>query len=150
MRVRSGILVLLFLTVVAGCGGDDSSSTDGDASGDPSSRVQGPSGGLTELTVPCAEFSATASKIVEAQTDLYTGSGAEDALDSLVAELDALKDGAPEKVKKALTDLGDGFEKAAALAKDSTATARAELAALATKLSAAGQTVSSYVVEKCS
>ncbi len=121
------------LMTLTGCGG----------SGDK------PSSSMTEFTVPCARFADTAKKITDAQAELYSGTGGAKAVESLVKELDALKDGAPGDVKDALTELSDAFEKAQRIMADPTQESAAELAKLGPKLSADSQKVTAYIVQKC-
>lgn len=150
MRRFLGILGLFLALTLTACGGsdDDKGSEDKKAS-DASTRLATPSGEMTELTVPCAAFADTASKIADAQKDLYTKSGAADAVDKLAGELGELKDGAPADVKRAIDDLVDAFRTAADVLENPTSAGQAELAKLAGKLSEAGQKVTAYVTAKC-
>jgi len=109
-----------------------------------------PSSGLTEITVPCDEYADTAKKITDAQAELYGGSGSTEAIDSLVSELDALKEGAPADVKAALTEMGEAFEKARRVMQDPTTGDVSELAELGPQLSADSQKITAYIVSKCS
>lgn len=147
MGIRFAGLVLVLVSALAACGGDDPDSAE--SPGASQTRLSSPTDPMTEVVVPCAEFSAAAEKIAEAQRDLYSASGTADAVDTLATELGALKDGAPAAVKTAIDDLVAAFRTASELLDEPTATAQAELAALAAKLSDAGKTVSDYVVDKC-
>jgi anion-transporting ArsA/GET3 family ATPase len=119
---------------LAGCGGSEDK----------------PSSAMTEFTVPCARFSDTAKKITDAQAELYSGTGGTKAVDALVKELDALKDGAPADVKDALAEMSDAFAKAQRIMADPTQASAAELAKLGPKLSADSQKITAYIVQKCS
>ncbi|MFL6159263.1 MAG: hypothetical protein ACJ72D_24520 [Marmoricola sp.] len=151
MRVRPGILTAVLLAAsvcLTGCGGGDDKA---DASPSATkSRLGGPSDPLTETTVPCARFAATAKKITDAQAALYTGKGGGAPLEALVTELDGLKPGAPADVKAALTDMADGFRAASKLLDHPSALDRARLARLSPKLASDGQKISRYVVSRCS
>ncbi len=144
MRYFLAILTVLSVVMLSACGGsdDDSGSTDSD-------RLPEPEASLTEMTVPCAQFAGTAERIAEAQRQLYSSEGSIGAIEAITTELEALKDGAPSDVQAALDTLSQGFKDAAALVADPEAADQEKLAELATDLSAAGQKVSEYVVEKC-
>ncbi|HET6154026.1 MAG TPA: hypothetical protein VFE15_13820 [Marmoricola sp.] len=138
----------LLVASLAGCGGSSDKASDGKTPSAAQSRLGTPSAPLTDTTVPCAKFSATAAKIADAEKDLYTG-GAAGTLQALIAELDALKKGAPDDVQTALTDLGNGFKEAAADIKKPTASAQADLATIGQRLSQDSQAITSYVVKQC-
>ena len=107
---------------------------------------------LTEITVECSRYADTAQRITDAQTALYDGKdspGDVVVVDTLVEELDALKQGAPSDVRTALTDLGEGFRSAQQLLADPTEANRAALAELTTQLSEDSQTVTGWIVEEC-
>lgn len=149
MRVRFGILVLALVAALSGCGGDDDSKASG-TPGSSETRLSTPTDPMTEVTVPCAKFEDAAREISEAMSNLYSQSGAADAVTRLASELGALKDGAPDSVKEAIDALVAAFGKASDLMKHpGDSAAQAELAGLATKLSDAGKTVSDYVISKC-
>jgi hypothetical protein len=149
VRIRELILVVAVVPVLGlsltACGGDDGKK---DAGSDPT-RLVSPTASLTEVTIPCKKFEGAAKKIVEAQTDLYSGKPGSGALESLVDELDDLKAGAPDDVKRALTNLAAAFEDAQQLLENPTAADRAELASLGEKLSEDGQKVTAYITSKC-
>jgi hypothetical protein len=105
---------------------------------------------LTEITVDCPEFEDAAKKITDAQAALYSGRGDSEAIDDLVAELDALKEGAPDDVQTALTDMGAAFRDAAALLEKPTRENKAKLVQLAPQLAEDGQTITSYITSECS
>ena len=147
MRHRAGILSVALAIVLAGCGGG------GDDDQKPSAketRLGTPSTSVTETTLDCAKYNDTAQKIVQAQQELFAGSGGStEALDSLKAQLDALKDGAPGDVKAAIDELETAFEKVQEAIENPTSEAQAELAEMAPKLSADGQKISTYIVSQC-
>lgn len=147
MRIRSLIFAAVLAASLAGCSDDDPKG--GSDPGASQTRLSTPGDPVTELTVPCTEFSDAAQKIADAQRDIYTRSGAADAVDRLATELDGLKAGAPDEVRTAVDQLVDAFRTAATLMEEPTAAAQAELARLASKLSEAGKTVTDYVVSKC-
>jgi hypothetical protein len=150
-HVRTRVAIHLVAPVVAllaltACSSDDEPG----ASASPgATRLGTPSATLTEITVPCAEFQETAAKIAEAQSELYAGTGDDRAIDTLAAELEALKDGAPDDVQDALDTLVDGFRDAEELLADPSAADQEALAEVAAELSAAGQKVTAYVVAQC-
>lgn len=149
MRTRVAILLLVpavALLPLTGCSSDDEP---GASPSSGSTRLGTPSDELTEITVPCTEFEETAQRISQAQADLYEGSGDPAAIDTLIRELDALKAGAPDDVQDALDALGDGFRDAGALLADATPENQKALADVGAELSAAGQTVTEYVVDQC-
>jgi hypothetical protein len=133
------VALALALTACSDDGGDDRES-----GGSPTADAP-----LTEVTIDCPEFEDVAEKITDAQTELYSGTGDAAVIDDLVAELDALKEGAPEDVQTALDDMGEAFRDAAALLEKPTRKAKAELAALAPQLAEAGQTITSYITSEC-
>jgi hypothetical protein len=121
-------------------------------SGDPDEPKGAPSTELTEITVECARYADTAQRITEAQTALYDGEDAPGdvvVVNTLVEELDALKQDAPSDVRTALTGLGEGFRSAQQLLADPTEANRAALAELTPRLSEDGQTVTGWIVEQC-
>lgn len=148
MRVRAGILAVLLAAAATACGGGD-----GDTAKTPSgtnTRLGTPTSKATQTTLDCDKYAGTAQKIARAQQELYAGSGGStDALDSLKAEMDALKDGAPEDVKAAVDELNEAYAKAQEVVADPTSSAREELASMAPKLSADGTTIATYVVSQC-
>jgi hypothetical protein len=130
---RAVALAVALMAALSGCGG----------SGDK------PSAPLTEITIPCKQFSDTAEKIADAQAEIYSGSGGTEATDSLLSELDALEDGAPAEVKAALSEMGDAFRQAQEIMDDPTQANAAELADLGPKLSEDSQKITAYIVSKC-
>jgi hypothetical protein len=108
-----------------------------------------PSAPMTEVTISCPEFADTANKITEAQEALYSGSGGAAAVDTLEAELAALKQGAPADVRAALGDLSAAFRDAQQIMAHPSAEGSAELADLSKKLSADGQKITAYITAKC-
>lgn len=135
MRTRAAILAVVLIAALAAC------SDSGDKS--PSAAVS------DTTTVDCAKFADASTKIAEAQTELYSGSNAAASIETLVAELDALKADAPDDVDEALTEMGEAFRTAAEILDDPTPENQAELAALAPKLSEASQKITEYVVDHC-
>lgn len=146
MRVRAAILVVILGVALTGCGGGGGDKKPSAQS----TRLGTPSGQVTEVTLDCAKYADTAQKIVEAQQELYAGSGGStEALDTLKSEMDALKDGAPDNVKAAIDELDDAFAKVQEIITSGSATAQQELATMGTKLSADGQTITTYIVSRC-
>lgn len=138
-RRRNAFVLAVVLGVVVpasmtGCGG---------------SADQKPAARLTDFTIPCDKYAGTARKITDAQAELYGGTGSTEAIDTLVGELDALKDGAPKDVKAALDEMGDAFRKAQEVMKDPSRASTAELADLGPKLSEDSQKITAYIVAKC-
>lgn len=137
MRIRLAVLGAVLVAATAACSDDP----------DPDAR---PSGPMTEITVDCEEFADAAKAITDAQTALYaSGPDSDDAIDALVAELDGLKDDAPDDVRAALTSLGAGFRSAEAILADPTPEKQAELAELAPRLAEDGQKVTAYITSEC-
>lgn len=134
MRVREAIFAFVLVAALSACGGDPESS---------------PSAELTEITLSCAKFDDTAKKITDAQAALYSGTGSTEAIDTLEAELSALKDGAPADVRTALTDLGAAFRDAEEILDKPTPKNTAKLAELAQKLSDDGQKITAYITAEC-
>lgn len=137
------LVLLAALAVVTGC------------SSDPDEPEAEPGAPLTDITVDCDRYADTAQRITDAQTALYDGKDSPDdatAVDALVAELDALKEEAPDDVDTALTDLGAGFRSAQELLASPSATGGAdgaELTTLATALAEDSQTVTAWILEQC-
>lgn len=132
--------LLVALAVATGC------------SEDPDEPEAEPSAPLSEVTVDCERYADTAQRITDAQTALYDGRDSPDdaaAVDDLVAELDALKDEAPDDVDTALTDLGAGFRSAEELLASPEGNDAAELAPVASSLAEAGETVTAWILEQC-
>lgn len=141
MRIRLAVLGAVLVAATAACSDDP----------DPDAR---PSGPMTEITVDCEEFADAAKAITDAQTALYASgpdgdTDGDDAIDALVAELDGLKDDAPDDVRAALTSLGAGFRIAEAILADPTPEKQAELAELAPRLAEDGQKVTAYITSEC-
>ena len=147
-----GILAVALIASLAAC--SDDPEADAPSDDDPTASLGSASGtaepSVTEVTVDCPEFADTAQKIVEAQAELYTpGGDATQAIDDLLVELEALKEGAPEDVQQALTDLGSGFQDAATLLEDPTGENQAKLVGLSEQLAEDGETVTGYITEQC-
>lgn len=144
MRVRGIVLGVALVAALTACSGGD-----GDGDGEPGAAPE-PTESLTEVVVDCPEFADTAQRVADAQQALYArgGSGA-DAVDDLVAELEALEVGAPADVRAALGDLAEGFQAAQRLLEDPTPEQQAELAEVSAELAAAGERVTAYITEQC-
>jgi hypothetical protein len=147
MRVRAGILGIVLAAALTACGGggeDKSPSAAGTRLGSPTTKV-------TESVLDCDKYSDTAQKIVEAQQELYAGSGGStDALDKLKTEMDALKKDAPSNVKDAVDELDEAFAKVQEIIADpSSSDAQSELAEMGPQLSKDGQTITTYIVSQC-
>lgn len=124
----------------------------GGCSDDPDESDADPSAPVTDITVECDRFEDTAQRITDAQTTLYDGKDSPEdatAVDSLVTELDALKEDAPDDVDDALTGLGEGFRSAQELLADPTPANSDELAALAPALSEDSQAVTAWILSQC-
>jgi uncharacterized phage infection (PIP) family protein YhgE len=152
-----GVLAVVVGLSLGACS-DDSDSSSGDGPKSPStSDIGSPADdpaddpSVTEVTVDCPEFEDAAKKIADAQTALYDPAGnTDEAIDDLLAELDALKKGAPDDVQQALTDLSSGFQDAADLLENPTQGNQARLVALASQLADDGRQVTDYIQEQCS
>lgn len=134
-------VALLVALAAAGCSGDDPEKPEAD-----------PSAPLSEIAVDCDRYADTAQRITEAQTALYDGKDSPDdegAVDDLVAELDALKDEAPDDVDTALTDLGAGFRSAEELLASPGATDGTELTEVASSLAEDSETVTTWILDQC-
>ncbi len=149
MRLRMALVVpvVMLAGAVGACGGDDEPT--GGAS--PNTRLSptAPSDPLTETTISCDKFEATAKRINEAQSELYTSSGASAAIEDLVDELEALKDGAPADVQTALDDLAAGFRVAVDVLDNPTQENAKRLQDLGDRLSESGKRVTEYIVSQC-
>ena len=145
-----GILALALAVSLAACSDDpDDESSSGDGSEAPSATSGGPDEPLTEIAVDCPEFEGVAQRIAEAQTALYSGQdNADEAVEELQSELEGLKEGAPDDVQQALTDMGKAFGAAAEILRDQTPD-QTELLELAPRLSEASQTITEFVREQC-
>ena len=143
MRVRAGILVVLLAAALTACGG-------GGGDKKPSAvntRLGTPSTSATEITLDCAKYADTAQKIVQAQQELYAGSGGStEALDTLKSLMNSLKKGAPSDVKAAIDELNVAF---ATVQENPTDKTQELLAAMGPKLSADGQKITTYIVSQC-
>lgn len=121
-------------------------------SGDPDEPEADPSAPLSDITVDCDRYADTAQRITDAQTALYDGKDSPDdaeAVDALVAELDGLKDEAPDDVDTALTDLGEGFRSAEELLESPDGTDGADLTEVASSLAEDSQTVTAWILDQC-
>jgi hypothetical protein len=149
VRLRFALLAVVLATVLTACGGGSGSTSP--RGSDPATRLgPTPTASLTPVTVPCKRYAGIAQEIATAETKLYSaGSGADDALSSLVAELQKLKDGAPADVRSALDDLSSAFATARSELAAPTQAGTAKLKALATRLSADGQKITAYIVSTC-
>lgn len=139
MRVPKRLLaapLLVGLSVgLAACGGDDPKAE--------------PTFGLTEVAVDCDAFAETAKRITDAQAELYTGTGGQEAVDDLVEELDALEDGAPKDVRAALSEMAAAFEDARGIVATPDAEAAAKLAEVSEAIAEDGKTITDYVRSQC-
>lgn len=124
----------------------------GGCSDDPEEPDADPSAPVTDITVECDRFEDTAQRITDAQTALYDGKDSPEdatAVDSLVTELDALKEDAPDDVDDALTGLGEGFRSAQELLADPNEADGAALAELAPALAEDSQAVTTWILSEC-
>ena len=133
VRARATILAVASVLMLPACSGDPEDT---------------PSTSLTDTTtIDCDEYADTAKTITDAQTALYNGD--QEAIDTLVSELDELKQGAPSDVKAALTDIEGAFRDAQDLMQDWTPEKQVALAELGPKISEAGQKITAYIAEEC-
>ena len=136
-----GVLAVVLAVSLSAC------SDDGE---EPSSSEAGaPDAPVTEVTIACPEYAGTAQKIADAQTELYSGTADSGTIDKLVAELDGLKEGAPDDVQTALDDMGAAFRDASELLEDPTPSNRAKLLDLAPQLAEDGQAITAYITTRC-
>jgi hypothetical protein len=140
VRVRTGILALALALSLAACSDDDPKS-DGDTN--PSD------GPFTEVTIDCPQFEDAAQKITDAQAALYDGTGGADAIDDLVTELDALKDGAPDDIQAALTDMAAAFRATAEILASPSPDSQDDLADLSARLSSDSRKITAYITSQC-
>jgi hypothetical protein len=149
VHIRVAIVVgALGAVLVGGCTG---SSTSGKPTVGPpintSPTALASSGHLSEY---CSKLVAAAAKINSAQAALYGGgSGSAHAVQELVAQLQALKAGAPAQIGGALDDMITGYQTAQSLLANPTSANKAQLVALAPKLSADAQQIDTYAVSSC-
>ncbi len=146
-----GILAAALAVSLAACSDDSDPDPPSSGGSEPSSSVgsDAPDDPLTEVTVDCPEFEAVAQRIVDAQTALYSGADdVDEAVEELQDELEGLKDGAPDHVQEALTDMGKAFGAAAEILRDETPD-QTELLELAPRLSDASQTITEFVTDQC-
>jgi len=147
VRVRMGVLAVALAVALSACSDDPESEPE--SKPQSSGQSGSPDAPFTEVTVDCPEFEDVAQRILDAQAAIYTGAGGPEEIDDLVAELDALKEGAPEDVQTALTDMGEGFRDAAELLERPTRKNRIKLVELAPKLSENGQAITTYITAEC-
>jgi hypothetical protein len=150
MRLRAGILGVVLLFALTACGGGDDEADKKPTGG--STRLGTPSDDVTESVLDCAKYADTAQEIVEAQQELFAGSGGStEALDALKSQMNALKDGAPDNVQAAIDELNEAFEKVQEIIHDPSASAEAqrELQEMGSKLATDGQTITTYIVSQC-
>lgn len=143
------MLIVVLAVSVAACGGGSDPKKAGSDS--PSARLStaGPTHALTQVAVPCKNFAGVAQRIAEAESKLYSGAASAGSLSTLLAELNTLKNGAPSGVQAALDDLSAAFRTAQSEIAAPTQAGTARLKALAPKLAADGQKISTYIVSKC-
>jgi hypothetical protein len=103
----------------------------------------------THLSKECARLASAANAINDAQGTLYTSGGDPASVHALQTRLRSLRAGTPANVSAALTELATGFGTAQQLLAHHGKNNNAKLGQLQQKLSADGQLVSQYVVEKC-
>jgi hypothetical protein len=148
MRLGAGILAVVLAASLTACGGggdDDAKKPTGG-----STRLGTPSTSVTESVLDCDKYRDTSQKILEAQQELFAGSGGStEALDALKAQMNALKKGAPSDVKAAVDELNEAFEKVQEIIDNPSSDAQQELATMGPKLSADGEKISTYIVSQC-
>jgi hypothetical protein len=158
VRVRMGTIALglaLGLSLSA-CSDDEPESKSSADSSPDSSRspsLADPSAPETPVgSLDCPAYEDIATRIVEAQSQLYAANPAVDpqeSVDELVAELETLRQDAPKRVQDAVTSLSDGFQQAAELLSDPEGQNQTELLALATKLSEDSAKITEFIGEQC-
>lgn len=117
-----------------------------------SSSHDKPSSGMSQMRIDCKRYADTAKKITDAQTELYGSAGGADgtrAVDSLLAQLEALEKDAPADVKAALVEMRGAFEKAQRMMAHPSQEDAAALSALGPQLSKDSQKITAYVVSQC-
>lgn len=134
MRTRDAAVVMALVAALCACTGDSEPT-----SSDP----------LTPIALECDEFADTSARINDAQAELYSGSGDGEAIDALVAELEALEEGAPDDVQESLRDMAEAFRDAEEILADPTPQNQARLARLAPELADDGQRISAYIASQC-
>lgn len=139
MAIRMGILAVVLALGLSACSDDESGSDSGDTPSDP----------LTEITIDCDQFEDAAQRITEAQAELYADSGSQEAIDTLLEELEALEADAPPGIQAALDDMSEGFQDAAELLEDPTRKSKERLADLAPELAEDGQEITDYITSQC-
>ena len=139
MRTREALLAVVLAAALSACSGDDDTA-------DPDPK---PSDPVSEITLECAAFADTAEKITDAQAALYSDTGGAAAIDTLSAELTALKADAPEDIQTALTDLLAAFRDAKEILENPTPENKAKLVDLSPELSADGQKITAYITSQC-
>jgi hypothetical protein len=166
--VRMGFRVLAAVALVAvtatACTGNSSNETTPTPTPSTSALVSrseihpavSPSTTLGSLPVPvattgyCGELGAAANRLNAAQAALYNGgTGAQQAVDTIVAELRKLQTGAPAEIKTALAHMITGFGQARDLLVHPTDADKRKLTQIATSLSADGEKITAYVTAKC-
>jgi len=151
VRVRMGIIVVALGLSLSACSDDPDSEPESNP--DSSAQSDSPDAADTEVgNIDCPEYQETAQKIIDTQAQLFSPDPDNDpaaAIDELNAELEALKEGAPPEIQEALTGLSASFGDAAEILEDPNGQNQTKLLELATKLSEAGQKVTTYIAEQC-
>lgn len=152
MRVRFGILALVLVATLTGCGGDDKKEASSDtASSSAPSITAEPSETVDPdvSAVPCAKFLEGQSKAAELQTKLTSGADVSDLIDAAAKEFDALKINAPEDIQQALDEVKAAFTELAQTYKNPAAVDPETLSVLSSRLAENAQKLNTYIAENC-
>ena len=98
----------------------------------------------------CQKLRTAGERIQQAQVQLYSpGTGKSEAINTLLAELDGLKIGAPQEIKSALSDLASGFQRADSLLAHPSSGNSSALASIGSKLATDARKITGYVASQC-
>jgi len=156
MRLRHGILAFVLAASLTACGDDDTTSTSGEpaASNAPSSAPAVSLDPSDIDTAKCADFLKGQAKAAELTSELATpGADLSSAIDAANAQFDALKDGAPEAVQKAIDGVKAAYTAIGELYKDPTAmtgAAAAKVQEAFKDLQENALTLNTWITENCS
>lgn len=152
MRVRFGILAVVLVAALTGCGGDD--DTKEPTSGTPASSTPSSSSTPSESTdpdagpVPCAEFLVGQATALQLGAKLVPGTDVSDDIAAARDEFDALKAGSPEEIQRALDEVKAAFTELADAYKSATPDAE-KVAVLNSRLAENAQKLDDYITQNC-